>query len=202
MQWEKVKSGFKKFTHVRLRKMHLDYLAGLLTIPVLVTAIVLNWTNLARKAPTPSLPVASSPSPQVIVVPQTNTQASQQTTPTPTPACLKSVGPISITSPTEGESLSDNPVCITISYSDSSYCPVLWAYQINGGAWSSFTNTSPCLYNLPNGTITFNVKVNSTVSSDSQTLLRTFIYTGQHNPTSTPTPIKSGPTPVATSSAQ
>jgi len=193
MHVEKMRRAAAKFARVRLKKIHLDYLAGILSIPVLVTAIIINWSNLTHK----TTPVTQnvSPSPQVIIVPQ-----GASVVPTSSPTCQKSVGPIAISSPTEGESVSDNPVCITIDYSDPNYCSVVWSYRINGGAWSDFNNTSPCLYNLPNGEVAFNLRVNSTVSSDQQTLSRSFTYTGSAVATPTPSPTFT-PTPVASSSA-
>lgn len=197
MNIEKIKRGVQRFAKYRLRKIHLDWLISILSIPVLFTAIVINWGNLTHKAPAPTV---ASPSPQVIVVPQTNTNNNQETSPS---SCTKNVGPITISSPTEGQAVNDNPVCITIDYTNSSYCSVVWSYRINGGSWSDFSNNTPCLYNLPNGNVTFDLRVNSTVSSDNLTLSRHFIYTGSTtvatptiSPTQSPTP-----TTVASGSA-
>ncbi len=188
-----------KIKRMRVQKMHIDYVAGLLTIPVLLTAVLVNFGNLNKneKAPT-----TTTPSPQVIIVTtapnsNANTPNAQTSQTTPTPICMKSVGPVSITSPTEGQAVSDNPVCIQIDYSDSSYCSVVWSYRINGGSWSDFNNNSPCLYNLSNGNVQFQLRVNSTVSSDSTTLTRNFVYNGANNPVSTPTPTNT-PTPTPT----
>ena len=192
MNIEKIQRATSKFARVRLKKIHLDYIAGLLSIPVLITAIMINWGNLSKNVQ----PAAktTSPSPQVIVVPQ-NTNSASNTEPTST-SCKKGVGPIAITSPQEGDSVSDNPVCVTIDYSDPSYCGVVWSYRINGGSWSDFNNTSPCLYNLPSGNVHVDLRVNSTSSTDQRTLSRNFTYTGSNNSSSTPTP-----TSVASSSA-
>lgn len=196
--FNKFKRGTQRFARIRLKKMHLDYIAGLLSIPVLISAIIINWGNLSHRS-APVVPTVS-PSPQVIIVPQNSGNSSSQTLPTSSPICKKSIGPISITSPTEGETISDNPVCVSIDYSDPSYCSVVWSYRINGGSWSDFNNTSPCLYNLPNGTVTVNLRVNSTVSTNQATFTRSFIYNGSTalTPTGTPTTI---PTPVGSSSA-
>lgn len=190
---EKIKKSTEKFARVRLKKIHLDYIAGLLSIPVLITAIIINWGNLSHHNNVPTS--QASPSPQVIIVPQ-------NTSVTATPvssSCIKSIGPITITSPTEGQNVTDNPVCITIDYADPSYCPVIWSYRINGGSWSDFNNSSPCLYNLPSGTVQFNLRVNSTTSSDQKTLTRTFTYSGSGSVT--PTTSQPTPTLVASSSA-
>ncbi len=206
---EKVKTLSNRITHkirrMRLQKMHIDYIAGLLTIPVLLTAIMINFGNLNKNTKTTT--TTETPSPQVIIVTtapnNNNADVSQNQTalPTPTPVCQKNIGPISITSPTEGQTVSDNPVCIQINYSDSNYCSVVWSYRINGGSWSDFNNNSPCLYNLSNGNIQFQLRVNSTVSSDSTTLTRNFVYDGANNPVITPTPTPlptSTPTPTNT----
>lgn len=199
MNFEKMKKAWEKFRRVRLQKIHLDWFLGILSIPVLVTAIILNWTSLTRQ----NTPVKStiSPSPQVIVVPQKTTQTIM---PTSSPACTKSIGPISISSPTEAETVSDNPVCITISYPDPAYCSVVWSYRINGGNWSDYNTNSPCLYNLPNGKVQFDLRVTSTVGTDTISLSRSFTYTGATaSPTVTPTPTNNPtPSPVASSSAQ
>lgn len=185
-----MKRATQKFARVRLKKIHLDYIAGLLSIPVLITAIIINWGNLSHKTQPSS---SASPSPQVIIVPQTTSQAQ------PTSAsCKKSVGPIAISSPSEGASVSDNPVCVIIDYSDPSYCGVVWSYRINNGSWSDFNNTSPCLYNLPSGSVRVDLRVNSIASTDQKTLSRSFTYTGSGTASSTNTPT---PTTNATSSA-
>src|SRR5579883_2989164 len=161
MNWEKLQKVVKKFFQYRIKKIHLDYIAGILSIPVLIMAILVNWGNLTHKT---AAPISPSPSPQVIVVPQQN--AGSQNAAQTQSACIKQIGPISISSPQEGETVTDNPVCITIDYANPNYCSVVWSYRINGGSWSDFNNTSPCLYNLPNGAVRIDVRVNSTVSSD------------------------------------
>ncbi len=195
MNREKLQRAIQKFARVRLRKIHLDLFVGILSIPVLITAIIINWSNLTKKQTT-TIPVAS-PTPKVIIVPQS---------PLPTKAsCIKLVGPIAITSPNEGQRVAANPVCITIDYSDPTFCPVIWSYRINGGAWSDFNTSSPCLYNLPNEPVQFDLRVNSTVSSDARELTRNFVYTGSTTiATPTPTPtlqVSPSPSPAASSSA-
>jgi hypothetical protein len=197
MNIDKMRRAFQRFAKYRLHKIHLDWIISILSIPVLLTAVIINWGNLTHKN-TPVTPSAS-PSPQVIIVPG-NTGGNQSA-----PSCTKSIGPITISYPKQGQTVSDNPVCITIEYTNPSYCSVVWSYRINGGSWSDFTNSSPCLYNLPSGTTQFDLRVSSTVSSDSTTLSRSFNYTGS-TVVATPTPMSSPtvtptPTTVATSSA-
>jgi len=199
----RMKVAIKRFERLRLRKMHLDYLAGLLTLPVLLTAIILNLNNLNRTpAPAATKPTMTS-APQIIVVPGNNSSnQSSAAAASPTPqACQKVVGPVVISSPTEGQNVRDNPVCISISYPNTNYCPVVWSYSINNGAsWSAYSTDTPCLYNLPNGNIQFQLRVNSTVSSDTTALTRDFTYTGANNPVTSPTPTNT-PVPTPTTSS-
>lgn len=168
------------------KKTHLDFVAALLTIPVLLSVIILNYNNLnnLNKKPNPS----STPNPtsQVIIVSPSITP--QNSNPTPQASCKKQIGPIVITSPTEGQTVSDNPVCVNISYSDPSFCSVVWSYRINGGTWSDYNSNNPCLYNMPNGNVKFELRVQSTVSqTQTQTFTRNFVYNGGiTNPTPTP----------------
>lgn len=195
---KRVEEAVSHLKKVRVRKMHLDYIAGLLSLPVLATAIILNFANLSKKEN--SQQAKPAPTSQVIVVPQT--QAPVQT-------CKKTIGPVIISSPQENQTVSDNPVCIAINYSDLSYCSVVWSYRINGGSWSDYTSNSPCLYNVPGGNVQFQLKINSTVTSETRTLTRNFIYSGPTPfntpaptsiPTNTPVPT-STPLPVASTSA-
>ncbi len=200
---DKIKSWFKKLKRMKLSKMHLDYIAGLLTIPVLLTAILINFTNLDKNKTVTPPPVGgptSSPNSKVIVI----TQPVNNTQPTPdAQTCTKSIGPISITYPTEGQNVSDNPLCINIDYSNNNYCSVVWSYRINNGSWSAYNSDEPCLYNLPSGSVQFQLRVQSTVSNSSETLTRNFTYSGTNNgPTPTPTPSNtSTPTQAVASSS-
>ena len=184
------------------KKNHIDFIAALLTIPVLVSVIILNYSNLQKTNTKTNLP---SPTPAqvekqiIITAPPNNPQvAAPNTQPTASPSatCIKQVGPVSIVYPTENQTVSDNPLCINISYSNSNYCSVVWSYRINGGTWSDYNSNSPCIYNLPNGNIKFDLRVQSTVAQDQQqTFTRNFVYNGQGT-IATPSP-----TPTASSSA-
>lgn len=194
-----MRRAWQRFAKYRLQKIHLDWIISILSIPVLITAIIINWGNLSHKVPSAVTTPSASPSPQVIIVPQQGQSVSTAA------SCTKSIGPLTISYPKENQTVSDNPVCITIDYSNPAYCSVVWSYRINNGSWSDFTNTSPCLYNLPSGTTHFDLRVNSTVSADSTTLSRSFYYNGSTivaTPTPTPTPtLTPPPTSVATGSA-
>jgi hypothetical protein len=97
--------------------------------------------------------------------------------------CKKEVGPVTISYPTQRQSVSENPVHIVIDYSDEGYCSVVWSYRINDGAWSEYSSNSISLFDMPAGDKKLELRVQSTASKDQEVLTREFIY----NPSSPPT---------------
>lgn len=170
-------------------KPHLDFIAAVLTIPVLITVIILNFANLAKPKAPPSL--TPTPNQNITAVPV----AHKATTPTPTdsPSCNPGIGKLSITTPQENDTVTANPVCVTIEYDGTGYCSVVWAYSINSGPLSDYSNNSVCLYNMPEGPIHFQLQVKSLTSGQTQTIVRNFTYTP---PTPTPSPTQI-PVPTA-----
>lgn len=174
----KFTENFKKV----FKKNHLDFITALLSIPVLLSVIILNYNNLKPKQNTDLTPTPTQAE-KIIVVPQNN--PTNATSPNPTnAACKKDIGPIEITSPTENQTVNDNPVCINIKYADSNYCSVVWSYRVNNGAWSDYNTNNPCIYNLPNGNVKFELRVQSTVEQKNQSLTRNFVVQTS-NPSST-----------------
>ncbi len=157
---------------------------ALLTIPVLLTVLLLNWGNLKGDK-------KEEPTPQVRETVKIVTVEPKETTPIPTAGeqCKKEVGPVEISSPKEGETVTSNPVCFNIAYEDENYCSVVWSYRIDNADWSEFTDKSICVYNLTTGEHKFELRVKSVVSSDQVELVRNFNYQGTQNVvTATPTP--------------
>lgn len=170
------------------KKPLLELIIAILSIPSLILIVLLNFNtlkslNLAKPTPTPS---------NTTVVPNVNTNntpnfftepVTRQLRPTLASSsqapCNKSLGPVNITSPNEGDTINSNPVEIDISYDDANYCSAVWSYSINGGSWSDYDNNSVALYNLPDGQIKFQLRVKSLTSSESTTLTRDFMYAGQ-----------------------
>jgi len=192
-----LKSTMKKikklFSGLPGKKNHLDLIIALLTIPVLLLVIftnVMNFQKSSKDTPSPT-PIASKEI--IIQVGPTGSQAVVQPVKNavvPVTGCKKLVGPISVSFPTEGQTVTDNPVCINIKYSDPNYCSVVWSYRINNNTWSDYSSNSVCLYNLPKGTVKFDLRAQSTVSQDQTSISRTFNYQGSTD------------TPIATSSAK
>ena len=165
-----------------LIKPHLDFVAAILTIPVLVTVIILNFSNLKKGTLQPVSPTPTPSQQYTIPVKPSSTRA----TPTDSPTCKQGIGPISISDPAEGATTAANPVCIGIDYNGEGYCSVVWAYRINGGPLSDYSNNSVCLYNMPAGKVTFELNVKSLVTSQTRVITRTFDY--EPSPTGSPTP--------------
>jgi hypothetical protein len=199
-----IKRAVKRLPDV---KPHLDLIAAGLTIPVLVTAVLLNFGNLQTKLTGQTLaPTPTSQIPRVIdntasQVKITSMPSTPQATNSAT--CQAGIGNISIASPLEGQNITNNPVCININYQSGNYCSVVWAYRVNGGPLSDYGNNSVCLYNLSPGKTIVELDVKSLVNTNTQTLIRTFTVVGAvttPTPTDIPTPtILLTPTPTKSS---
>jgi hypothetical protein len=172
------------------KKRYLEFFTALLTIPVLLTVLLSNISNLqnskntTKATPTPTM---STPSPSTAPVdkPSITPVITTSPTPTPGPECIKQIGPVSIVYPTEGAIVNTNPVCLEIARQGQNYCSVVWSYRINGGTWSDYTNSIICMYGLTPGVKNLDLRVNSIVSTDNTILQRTFTVAGN---TLTPTP--------------
>jgi hypothetical protein len=189
---QKISRKLKRALRTFPKKHHVEYITALLSIPVLLSVIALNYFNLQNTTKkTPALSTSTKNEQPIIIEvtqPTAKNQPAPTAAPTDTPTCNKTVGPISITSPQEGEVVTDNPVCFTIQYDNENYCSVVWSYRTNGGQWSDYNSNSPCIYNMPNGNTKFELRVQSTVSEDTTSLTRNFIYNGASQTTLTPTP--------------
>jgi hypothetical protein len=184
----------KIFAKLHGKKHHLDLIIALLTIPVLLTVITTNLLTLQKNSKNSPTPTPAPTVKEIIIQAaptgaQTVVQQPIKNTVAPVANCKKLVGPISISFPEDGQTVSDNPVCIVIKYEDPNYCSAVWSYRINGSSWSEYGSNSVCLYNLPKGSVKFDLKAQSTVSQDQVNLSRSFVYSG------------SSDSPVATSSA-
>src|SRR5258706_5320632 len=100
-------------------KPHLEFIAAILTIPVLITVLLLNLANInsSKKATLTPIPSAQNNIPVHTV--------ERVTSPNPTAnptSCIKGIGPIDISYPQEGQVVSDSPLCIGITYTQGDYC--------------------------------------------------------------------------------
>lgn len=187
---------FKKIKNIikRPRKHHLDYLAATMGIPFVLLLFYINITNLQNRdkvkdeAPTKQEKVIIER--EKLVAPSGGNQVQNQAA-TPV-TCKKEIGPISISFPKEGQKVTENPVSFIIKHNSDEYCTVVWSYRINGSSWSEFSSNSPSVYNMPKGNIKFELRIQSTISDDEESLTRNFTYEGSGTI----------PVPTATSSSE
>lgn len=171
------------------KKQYIEFFTAILSVPVLLTVIILNVNNL--KGNKDENKDTKEMAPIVVTIAESKNDPVVQST---SAACKKGIGSISIAAPEANEVVEDNPVQISIDYDQGDYCAVVWAYSINGGRFSDYSSNSIALYNPPNGSIRFQLKVKSVVTGEEKVLNRSFTYQGSDvSPTTTP---------VASSSAQ
>jgi hypothetical protein len=164
-------NDFKKLPE---RKQYIEFFTAILTVPVLLTVIILNVSALKDKDKK-----ETSPNTQVREVVITQPDSGEQKVVTVTQApCDEEIGPISIDNPSDGEMVTDNPVQVSINYKKGKFCAVVWSYRVNGGRWSDYDDNSVALFNLPQGTVKFELRVKSVVTGEQKNLSRTFTYKG------------------------
>lgn len=170
----------KQVKEIHTKKPHIEFFTALLTVPVLLTVIILNLNNLKGANSTKETPKS-----ETIVITQGPPEEKTKEIIINKEACKAGVGDVSIVSPDESENVSDNPVAVDISYDENIYCQVIWSYRVNGGTWSSYDDRSVALYNLSNGDVKLEVRIKSTVNNEIKSLTRRFTYSGSTSPTPT-----------------
>ena len=166
------------------KKPYIEFVTAILSIPVLLTVILLNLNTLTGNKEKETKVDKNSTQTIVVTAPAANNNEPVSTN---DEECIPEVGPIEITAPEDGEVVTDNPVFVSVSYKQGEYCSVVWSYRINGGRWSDYDDRSIALYNPPPGNIRFELKVKSIVGNDSRTLTRNFTYQGTDIVQTTPT---------------
>jgi hypothetical protein len=186
-----LKHGLKEF---HTKKPQVEFFTALLTVPVLLTVIILNVNNLKGNNSN-----KDSEKNQTIVITQPGNPNTADKEPVVTiETCKEGIGKVTIVNPQENETVSDNPVNVDIKYEPGDYCNGVWSYRVNEGGWSNYDDRSISLYDLPNGSVKFELRVKGLTGSDEETLVRNFVYNGTKT-TQTPSPSISpapSPTPV------
>lgn len=190
------------------KKKYLEFYTALLSIPLIITAIILNVNalnnlnktktdnNTTNQKPNnffPAFNFSAKPTGEVSATPALTPTSSE---------CKKELGPIGISSPQEGDTVTDNPVSVTITYDTDTYCPAVWSYRINGSSWSDYDDKSIALYNLPQGKITLDLRAKSLIAKDEATITRTFINKGTSTVNVSPSTILSPGVQGASTSAR
>lgn len=204
---EKIKKIIRSINKLPDKKKYIEFITAILSIPVLLSVILLNYSNLQnQKKPQDE---TKTPTPAVITIIQDRNYdgpASSNTQPTvPNTECIPEVGPVTIVSPETGATIRDNPLYIVISQNDpdNEYCAIVWSYRINNGAWSNFDDRDISIYNMESGEKKLDVRFKSLISGKEETISRIFSYQNtQQIPTPTAAPTATtqptaSPTPTA-----
>lgn len=160
------------------KKQYIELLTAALSVPLMITVLMLNLGNLRQKDNnnSPATPTMSAfPTMSTNITPTNSPIPTVPITANPSnPICTKEVGPVEISVPEEGAVVNNDPVCIEIKRPAGNYCEVAWSYRINNNPWSSYTDSTVCLYSLTPGEKNLEVRVKSIASSDQTVLQRTF----------------------------
>lgn len=196
--FEKIRRFPRWFAKLPDKKKYIEFVTAILSVPVLLSVIYLNYSNIQnQRKPIEDEP---APTPAIITIIQDRDNGSSNNDriiPSNT-ACTPEIGPVEIEFPEEGDNVNTNPLEIIINQNDpqDEYCAVVWSYRINGGTWSSFDDRDISIYNLQPGQKKLEVRVKSVSSGEEETLTRNFNYT---NTEAVPTPTEQ-PTPTTTPS--
>lgn len=178
------------------KKKYVELVSAVLSVPVMVTVILINMNNLTQRnaaKSTEQLTPSHIPSVTIILEEKIITPTPQEDAPTPTintsatpSSCVREVGPITISSPRENEVITGSAVNIRISEQPEEFCPLLWSYSLDEGTWTDYSDNDISIYNLPTGNHTINIRVRSIASENEITLRRTFYYNNPSSVTLTP----------------
>lgn len=188
--FNKLASNIRSFMQsLPRRKQYIEFFTAMLSLPIMITAIILN-VNALRPKTAQNTTIPSTTEKVIIISPaasnQTNTNASQSISPTQG-ICREELPSVSISSPQEGETVSKDAVCIAPDIAKGNYCAIVWRYSVNNSSWSDYDDKAFCLYNLASGNVTVRLQVKSTVTGATQEVDRHFTYSSNSTPTPTTT---------------
>ncbi len=193
--FDRIKRFVRSISQLPDKKKYIEFITAILSIPVLLSVILLNYTNLQNQ--NNSNDNTPQPSPAVITIirdrDDNNSDSNSDSEPTVSNTeCTPEVGPVTIVSPEAGETINDNPLTIVVSQNDddNEYCAIVWSYRINNDTWSNFDDRDIAIYNLESGEKKLDVRFKSIISGDEETITRTFYYQNTQQvstPTTAPT---------------
>ncbi len=181
------------------KKRYLELITAFLSIPVLLTVVYLNLTNIQERKKEPEAKEAKNE--KVTILPVQIKENGKQPAPKDDKECVAQVPRATLSYPREGETVADNPLHLNLSLEGDGYCSVVWSYRINGARWSDYDDRSIYLYNMDSGSKTLELRIKSIVSGEEKMIVRNFTYRNESTvptPTSMPTAV---PTAVSTQSA-
>lgn len=169
------------------RKQYIEFFTAILSLPIMITAIILN-INALRPKTTPTTPAPTQGEKIIIISPPAHTtlNSAPATSTAPTGgACMTALPNVSIPDPGEGDTVTKDAVCIVPDIASGNYCAIVWRYSINNTSWSDYDDKAFCLYNLQSGNVTLRMQIKSTVTGATQEIDRHFIYQNSSSPTPT-----------------
>lgn len=184
------------FSKLLDKKRYLEFITALLSVPVLLTVLFINYMSIQERSNTKE---EKDKQPIITIVQQGNDDE-KKPSPTEGPECLPEIGEIDVTNPEDGATISSNPLTITIERVDDGekYCSIVWSYRINSGTWSDFSDKDISIFNMDSGDKTLELKIKSIVSGEERNITRKFTYKNtQEVPTPTPSATAT-PTPSPT----
>lgn len=181
--FDNVRNYFSKLLD---KKRYLEFITALLSVPVLITVLFINYMSIQERNQSPQ----DTQKQPIITIVQQGDSSEKKPTPTDTVECLPEIGDINIETPQEGATISSNPLTIDVErvQDGKKYCSIVWSYRINSGTWSDFSDKDISVFNMESGEKTLELKVKSIVSGEERNITRKFIYKNtQEVPTPTPT---------------
>lgn len=189
------------------KKNYLEFVTALLSIPVLLTVVYMNYLSIQEKRQKEEATPSPAPTQSVITIIR-----EREVDKTPTKAveseikdseCDAGIGKIEVANPDENATVTDNPLEIDVTYTKGTHCAAVWSYRLNGGNWSDYTDNNIEIYNLPSGEKKLELRVKNIVSGDTQTIERNFVYKNTNEvPTPTTAPPTNTPSPIPTATVQ
>lgn len=199
---------YEKLVRLPHKKMYVEFVTAILSIPVLLTVVYMNYLSIQEKRTKDALTPTPAPTQSIVTIirerqPDREPTAPSTDKPIADVECEPGIGTVEITNPEEASTINDNPIEIVIDYEQGDNCAVVWSYRINGSNWSDYTDNNIVIYNMPSGQKKLELRVKSIVSGETQTIQRNFTYNNtQEIPTPTSVPPTNTPTPSPTSPVQ
>src|SRR5438105_2870140 len=120
----RVKTKRKKIERLYDKKPAIEFIVALLSVPSLLLLLILNLKSLtgsndAKPTPTPISNISVPGGNTNFFTKPVNRETKATLLPNQTQGpCVRGLGPVSITSPNEGDMITNNPVEVDISYDD------------------------------------------------------------------------------------
>ena len=181
------------------KKKLIDLTIGFLTIPSLITLLILNLNNLKQSKVDTGDKTANNQEKTIII--QNQPTSSQSTdnnnSPKPSPIVFPSPGEncnpnpdsIQIVYPKENQTVHDNPFCVTMKIDeDDNSCPLEWAYSVNHTPLSAWSSEPICFYDLKNGKVNLKIVVKNKKSGLTKDYEVNFLYQDESTATPSATP--------------